>query len=735
MNYLGAIFENNNVFSWTSTISNHGKMGQNELALLQFIEMQRMGVNPNEKTFSIVIGISTKLQRLDFGMSLHCLILRMGLFRQHFVTTGLVTLYCKCDVVNDARKLFDESLERDVVMWNAMIAGYSQKGLYEEAVGVFFDLLNSGSDWRYLVNDFTFASSFRGCAGLGCVKIGKALHSCAIKTGFDSDVFVAGSTVDMYSKCGSVDIARRVFDRMGRRDLVVWNSMITGYTQNHYGWEVIELFQLLQIEGFAPNETTFCCALKASSIIDDSIVGRCFHAKALISGCCSDVFVGTSLVDMYSKYFEMEEANRAFQDMTRRNLVSFNALINGYSLTGRCVDALQTYMNLFSENLRPDSFTFGSLLSSCSECESLIEGTQIHACAFKVGLDSHVTVGNSLVSLYAKCGLMESASQSFKSLAAPNAVSWAGIISAYAQNGDNKKALEYFYKLNKLSAEADEFSLSSILKVLANCAAVVQGKHVHALVIKKGVGLSLYVGSALIDMYAKCGMIDDSFQVFHKIPEKNVVVWNSMIVAYAQNGYSDKSLLLFQEMVRSSVIPTSITFTGILHACSHAGLVEKGKQYYNSMVSTYKIPPSVEHCTCMVDLLGRSGYLDDAESFLRHCPFSTEPGLWRALLTSCGVHKNVDVAVRAAKQCIRLEPNDSSAYVTLSNIYASKELWNEVTRIRDMMRVMGVEKNPGCSWIEVSSKGDMSVEIFNSNLDAANYDTDDRVREDRVLGV
>ncbi|OVA20251.1 Pentatricopeptide repeat [Macleaya cordata] len=693
-----------NVISWTKMISTNAKTGMNDKALGYFSQMRRVGVEPNEMTFSIAVGVCCQLGRIDVGMNLHSLILKKGLLVQLFVSSGLITMYSKCDHVEAARRVFDEMLDRDAVSWNSMIAAYSQKDLYGEAMNVLLLMLKNGTDWKLLVNGFTFASILKVCSGLGWTRIGKSVHSCAIKLGFDSDVFVAGSMVDMYSKCGSLDMARRVFDRMERRDLVTWNGMITRYSQNYFGEEAIELFCQLQFEGFVPNNTTFSSVLRASTLISDSAVGRYFHAKALKCGCSSDVFVGTALVDMYSKYFDMVDAERAFQEMSTRNLISFNALITGYSLTVRYEEALRIYVNLLSENLRPDYFTFTGLFSACSVLGALEEGAQVHAHSFKFGLDTDVSVGNSLVNFYAKCGLMESASKSFKSVTRPNVVSWAGIISGFAQNGESEKALEYFYKMNKLSEKPDEFSFTSALKAVASCAAVEHGRHIHTYVIKVGLESSILIGSALIDVYSKCGMIDDSFKVFSEMPDKNVVSWNSMITGYAQNGLTSKSLLLFREMMESGLIPTSITFTGVLFACSSAGLVEEGRNFYNSMVFYYGIPPSVEHCTCMVHLLGRAGYLDDAETFLLNSPFPSEPGLWRSLLAACGVHKNMDVGVRAAEQCLRLEPHDSTTYVTLSNIYASKQLWHEVSRIRDFMREMGVEKEPGCSWIEVRNK-------------------------------
>ncbi|KAJ4951667.1 hypothetical protein NE237_028499 [Protea cynaroides] len=691
-------------------ISMNARQGFIDLALSYFSWMRNLGIEPNETTYSTTIGVCCQLRRINIGMSLHCLILKKGFLTQLFVASGLVTMYSKCDYVKEARQIFDEMLFRDAVAWNSMISAYSQKCLNWEAICLFCSMLKSGNDGKLLVNNFTFATIFRVCGGLGCNRMGKSLHGYAIKLGFSSDIFVGGSIIDMYSKCGSLDISQLVFDRMGKRDLVAWNTMITVYSQNYNGEEAIALFYLLQSEGFLPNETTFSCVLKASSMLSDIAISKSFHAKTLKCGYSSDVFVGTALVDMYSKYFSMEDAEKVFSDMTR-SVVSFNALITGYGLSGRYKEALKSYVGLLTENMRPDLFTFTGLFSSCSVLDALREGVQVHAHSIQLGLDSNVTVGNSLLNFYGKCGLMDSALKAFEFINAPNSISWAGIISGFAQNGEGENALEYFCKMHRFLEKPDEFSFSSILATLANWAAIEQGRHLHAYTIKTGLESTVLVGTALVDMYSKSGLAEDSFKVFSEMPEKNVVSWNSMIIGYAQNGFSDIALLLFQEMRDTGVIPTCITFVGVLFACSHAGLIEEGINYYNLMIYDYEILPSVEHCTCMVGLLGRAGYLKEAEAFLLKSPFPSEPGMWRTLLAACGVHKNSDVGVRAAHHCLWLEPHDSATYVILSNIYASKQLWCEVTRIRDMMKVMGVEKEPGCSWIEVRN----IVHVFVAN--------------------
>lgn len=689
-----------NVVRWTSKITDNARRGLVDQALSCFLQMLRAGIEPNAITYSATISACAQSTRPSLATSLHCLILKKGFSNQLFVSSGLISMYSKHDRIKEARFLFDDMPERDDVSWNSMIAGYSQRGLNEEACGLFCSMINSCENWKLLVSDFTLATVLKACGGLGCSRIGKCVHGYAVKIGFDSDLFVSGSTVYMYCKCGILDMAGLAFDQIENKDIVAWNTMITGYAQNCYEEEAIELFYQMELEGFKPNDTTFCCVLKASTAMSDSAVGRCFHAKVLKLGCSMDVFVATALVDMYSKFYDIEDVERAFGEMSKRNLVSFNALITGYSLMGKYEEALRVYSQLQSEGMEPDSFTFVGLFSSCSVSSTVAEGAQVHVHSVKFGLDLDVSVGNSIVNFYSKCGFTDSALEAFESINRPNSVCWAGIISGFAQNGEGEKALMQFCKMRKFIDKTDEFSSSSVIKAVSSWAAVEQGRHLHAHVMKSGLDCTIYVGSAVIDMYSKCGMVEDAQKVFSVMPEKNVVSWNSMITGYAQNGFCKEALLLFQEMTSSGILPTAVTFVGILFACSHAGLVEEGRNFYNLMVHNYGIPPSMEHCTCMVDLLGRAGYLEEAEAFLLSSSFSKEPGIWGSLLSACGVHKNSDVGSRAAQHCLFLEPHYSSSYTALSNIYASKELWSEVSRIRDLMKDMGVEKEPGCSWIE-----------------------------------
>ncbi|GAB4837207.1 hypothetical protein Ancab_002113 [Ancistrocladus abbreviatus] len=663
--------------------------------------MRRAGVEPNETTFSAIITVCAQSINKRFGLGLHSLVLRKGYLKQLFVSSGLIVMYSKCDCIDNARRLFDEMPERDAVVWNSMISAYSQNGLSDEAFSLFSRLTRDFSEWKTFVNDFTLASVLSACAKMGCLKSGESVHNYAVKTGFDSNVFVGGAILDMYCKCDSLDSARCFFDEMGNQDIVVWNTMIGGYTQNNCVEEAVELFHQLERTGLSPNDTTFSSILKASAVMPDSTLGKYFHAKTLKLGFLSDVFVGTALIDMYSKCLAMDDAERAFRGMSYRNLVSYNALVNGYGLTGQHQNALRIYMELRIEDRRTDCCTLIGLFFSCAASHAFLEGVQVHSHSIMLGLNLDVAVGNSIVSFYSSCGSVDCAVKAFESIKGKNAISWAGIVSALVQNNDGEKALKLFCDMHKLSERTDEFVSSSVIKAVATWAATEQGRHLHAHVVRMGLENKIFVGSALIDMYSKCGLVEDAWKVFSEMPEKNIVSWNSMVMGYAQNGFSSDALSLYQELKDGRLLPTPVTFTGILLACSHAGLVQEGRHYFKEMVHHYGIPASIEHYTCMVNLLGRAGYVEEAEKLLLHSPFSEEPGIWRSLLASCEVYENFDVAFRAAQHCLRLQPNDSFVYTILSNLHAAKRLWSEVGMARDSMKLIGAGKEPGRSWIEV----------------------------------
>ncbi|KAL9248537.1 Pentatricopeptide repeat-containing protein [Drosera capensis] len=398
---------------WTSKIKSFSRRGLSDNALCCFRHMQRAGVEPNELTLPTILTACTTSMDENFGMGLHCLAQKKGYSKQMFVSSGLIGAYSKCGNVYDARKLFDEMLKRDVVLWNSMISGFSQRGLGEEACSLFAHLKRDCRDWNVLVNDFTLATVVNACAKMGFLRSGQSLHCFTIKAGFDFNIFVGGSLVDMYCKCGRLTSARCLFDGMEYRDIVVWNTMLGGYAQNDEGEEALDLFCQMKRDGIPPDGSTFSLVVQASTMMSDSALGRCFHAKTLQLGFSSDLYVGTALVDMYSKCMAMDDAEKAFYGMSKISLVSYNAFIYGYGLHGAHEGALRAYKELMLKEMKPDSCTLFGFFSSCAASCAFLEGAQVHCHSILLGLDLNVSVGNSIVNFYSSCGDLDSAFRIF----------------------------------------------------------------------------------------------------------------------------------------------------------------------------------------------------------------------------------------------------------------------------------------------------------------------------------
>ncbi|KAF2296593.1 hypothetical protein GH714_000414 [Hevea brasiliensis] len=316
--------------------------------------------------------------------------------------------------------------------------------------------------------------------------------------------------------------------------------------------------------------------------------------------------------------------------------------------------------------------------------------------------------------MYAKSGVLEDARQQFELMRYRDNVSWNAIIVGYVQEENEVEAFLVFQKMHLLGILPDEVSLASILSACANVEGIEQGKQMHCLSVKSGLETSLYAGSSLIDMYAKCGAIGSAHKIFASMPEWSVVSTNALIAG--------RCTKVFDEMKQTHVLPDDVTFLGVLTACSHAGRVSAGRYIFDSMVNYYKIQPRVDHCACMVDLLGRWGFLQEAEEFIYTLNFESHAMIWATMLAACRIHGDDVRGQNAAEKLIELEPQNSSPYVLISNIHAASGNWDEVNALRRIMREKGVKKLPGCSWIVVGQKTNIFVAGDKSHSSAGKID-------------
>ncbi|XP_042512317.1 pentatricopeptide repeat-containing protein At5g42450, mitochondrial [Macadamia integrifolia] len=450
--------------------------------------------------------------------------------------------------------------------------------------------------------------------------------------------------------------------------------------------------------------------------------------------------VESDLVTSYCEAEAFSNARQVFEETSAWNLVSVTAIIGHFARHGRQKEAIGIFSRMLILNIRPNEYAFAILIHSSVAVKNLHTGRQLHACAAKMGLQSNVFVGSSLVDTYAKLSSIEEAQRAFRDTNNPNVVSyttlicgflrnerleaalrlfeempernivsWNAMIGGCSQMGHNEEAVNLFIEMHREGWKLNESTFPCVFSAAANIAALGMGMSFHACAIKTLTKHDdVFVGNSLISFYAKCGNMEDSLLAFDRIPERNVVSWNAVICGFAQNGRGKEALESYQRMKMSGVRPNSVTLLCVLWACNHSGLVEEGITYFNQARTEDPYALTPEHYACMVDLLSRSGLFSEAERFLQELPFDPGVGFWKALLGGCQKHSNMELGELAARQILALDPEDVSSYVLLSNAHSAAGRWQSVSMIRKEMKEKGMKRIPGCSWIEVKNR----VHIF-----------------------
>ncbi|XP_057823021.2 pentatricopeptide repeat-containing protein At1g11290, chloroplastic [Cryptomeria japonica] len=531
----------------------------------------------------------------------------------------------------------------------------------------------------------------------------RQVHAQIFATGFNQNLLLGTNLVDMYSKYASMEDARQVFDKMCERDSFLWNVMIRGYAMNGLCEMGLRLYCQMQETAIELNSRTYTFALKACAGLLALEKGKVIHNRVVKIGFEMDVFVGNSLVDMYAKCGCLEMARQVFDRMIERDVVSWNSMIVGYAQNGCADEALGMINRLQFHCVKPDSITLMGALQACALLGDERQGMIMHTHVIQRGFEFYISVRNSLIDMYAKCGYLAVARHLFDKMGNKDVVSWNAMIAGYAQNGCASEALLLFHQLQLAGITSSCSTMVSVLQACAHSAALQQGKWVHGYAMRRGF-TEVVIVTAIIDMYAKSGSIASARKVFDKMRERNVVSWNAMIAGYGMHGYGKDAIALFCTMQETSVEPNDVTFLCVLSACSHAGMVDEGRQYFDHMIQDNCFTPRMEHYVCMVDLLGRAGHLEEAHELIVKIPFEADARVWGALLSACRLHSNISIGQLVAEKLLSLKPEDSGYYVLLSNIYATACMWDDAEKVRTLMRERGIRKAPGWSLIEVNNR-------------------------------
>lgn len=449
-----------------------------------------------------------------------------------------------------------------------------------------------------------------------------------------------------------------------------------------------------------PNQFTLPSVLAACASELALGFGQQVHALAVHTGLDANQFIQSSLVSLYAKCSDFTDAKMVLESSEYDDLVSWNSLIVICSRTALHKHALSVFVQMRQRDIKLDEFTHPSALNSVAAIGDLCNGFTLHCLVLKTGFIDHQHVGNALIDMYAKCGRPEIAFEVFNDLLHKDVVGWTALYNGYARHVSDESALRLYCLMRADLVDPDEFILSGVLSSCGEITLLESGRQVHALATRLSLDSFRSLGNALVTMYAKCGCIDEARVVFDSMTRRDAITWTAIIVGYAQNSRGQDSIPLFNQMVRDGAQPDYVTFIGLLFACSHAGLVDLGRAHFESMEPVYGVTPGPDHYACMVDLLGRAGRVREAVELLRQAGQTIDTTVWKALLAACRVHRDIDVAEWATKELLRFDPSDAAAYVMLSNVYSSAGRWVEVARVRGMMRASGVNKEPGCSWVE-----------------------------------
>lgn len=460
------------------------------------------------------------------------------------------------------------------------------------------------------------------------------------------------------------------------------------------------------------------------------------HAQLIKTGLAKDT-VAASRILAFTAGDPSGDLNYAYMVFTRiqkPNLFTWNTIIRGFSKSSTPQVAISLFIDMLVDSpIEPERLTYPSLFKAYSQLGLAYDGAQLHNRIIKQGLQSDPFTRNSIISMYANCGFLseahmlfdeggdldvvawnsmimglakngeiEYAKKLFDEMPNRSAISWNSMISGYVRNGKLVEALELFSQMQVENVKPSEFTMVSLLNASARLGSLKQGEWIHDYIWNNGFELNVIVVTAIIDMYCKCGCVENGLEVFLTAPVRGLSCWNSIILGLATNGFEEEALDFFSRLESSEYEPDSISFIGVLTACNHSGLVEKAREYFTLMTQTYKIEPSFKHYGCLVDALGRAGLLEEALEVIRSMPMNPDAVMWGTLLSACWRHENIEIGQWVAKKIIELDPSESCSHVLMSNAYAASGHFEEAIQERVLMKEKQVKKQPGCSSIEVN---------------------------------
>lgn len=640
--------------SYNALIKAYSRSGDVNEAWRLVNELRVCGFGPNQYTLTGLLCCEGL--KLFQGYQLFGLSVKNGVFdADAFVGSALLGFFGRCGCLDKAFSVFDDMKCKSLVTWNTMLSLLSCNGFVEDVKVLFCELLRLG----VFLSEGSFVAVLSGIGG--CeedLSYGEQVHCLMTKSGFDCYVNAVNSLIGVYVRCRALCSAERLFEQVPVQNVVSWNMIIDSMVKNGRSQMALEVYLNMLRRGLVPSQATFVGVIESCIGLRNLSCGECVHAKVIRSGFESDVVVGTALVDLYAKFEKLISAHYCFDQIEEKNVVSWNALMLGYSNVCSSTSIL-LLREMFRSDCFPNEFSFSAVL----KLSSVLDLRQLHGLVIRMGYENHEYVLSSLVVAYERNGLINEVlsfvqvfnnplhvipsniiagiynrtglyNETMKLLSLqerPDVVSWNIAISACARSNNYNEVFELFKRMHSAHVHPDKYTFVTGLCACTKICSLDLGSSFHGLIVKTN-SCDTFVGNVLIDMYGKCGKIESSVKVFEEITDRNVITWTALISALGLNGYARDAVKIFNNMVLIRFKPDTLALRAVLSSCRYGGLVSEGMEIFKQMGTIYGIQPEHDHYHCIIDLLAKNGQIKEAEEVMARIPFPPNANIWRSFL-------------------------------------------------------------------------------------------------------
>lgn len=691
---------NGSLSLWNSILVGYYRTGHFPEVLRRYIHLRQWNIGLDSAAITFCFKSCIELHNLKLGRGIHADAFKFGLNANGFVGSSLIGLYCGCGHIGDASKVFDEITDRDVVVYTSIITGYAHIGDLRAYKA--FEIARHMQRQGLHPNRVTLVSLLQAATQLDTLKEGRSVHGYAIRRGIGGfDEVFETSLMDMYNKCGAPTIAACIFGKMNKKTIGLWNVMMAGYLKTEQPLEAFHLFCQVMKEKFVPDLITFSNGILSCAYLSYLRQGKSIHGHLIRVGVKLDLVATTSLVNLYSKCDKLIQARLLFDKMEKKDAISYDVMMTGYLHSYFASEAMEIFVEMVGEGIKPNLGSILSVLSATSELKDVRKGKCIHGYVLKHGFDLNVEISNQTINMYSKCGCIVYARQIFNRIRYRDLVSWTSMMMGYVHHGHADEAILLFRLMQMEQVEHDTVALINLLQALCQLGCLSLVKEVHCHLYRVDIHNEISLTNSLITTYSKCGKINMAANLFDHAVERCLTSWNAMILAYGMHGNCMEALMVFEQMKGEKVEPDEVTFTSILTACSHSGMVNEGLRVFKSMVEEFSIIPTEEHYGCMVDLLSRAGLLEEAYNLVKSLPSRLRASTLGTLLAACKLHGNTEMGENLGRRLLDLEPKNSSVFAMVSSLYAEGGKWGEVVSIRATEKERGLKRTPGYSLIQV----------------------------------